>query len=91
VLRGNVLLREKKLDAARDMVQNAIVQDPNLLRGYYSLIDISLARHDYADTVKWLKKAESLGVRFGDLTAVPAFAEFVKSAEYKNWLNTRGK
>jgi hypothetical protein len=91
VLRGNVLLREKKLDAARDMVQNAIVQDPNLLRGYYSLIDISLARHDYADTVKWLKKAESLGVTFGDLTAVPAFAEFVKSAEYKNWLKTRGK
>jgi tetratricopeptide (TPR) repeat protein len=91
VLRGNVLLREKKLDAARDMVQNAIVQDPNLLRGYYSLIDISLARRDYADTVKWLKKAESLGVTFGDLTAVPAFAEFVKSAEYKNWLKTHGK
>jgi tetratricopeptide (TPR) repeat protein len=91
VLRGNVLLREKKLDAARDMVQNAIVQDPNLLRGYYSLIDISLARHDYADTVKWLKKAESQGVTFGDLTAVPAFAEFVKSAEYKNWLKTHGK
>jgi hypothetical protein len=91
VLRGNVLLRERKLDAARDIVQNAIVQDPNLLRGYYSLIDISLARHDYADTVKWLKKAESLGVTFGELTAFPAFAAFVKSAEYKNWLKTHGK
>src|SRR5580704_11900028 len=91
VLRGNVLLREKKLNAARDMVQDAIAQDPNLLRGYYSLIDISLARHDYADAVKWLKKAESLGVTFGDLTVVPAFAEFVKTPEYKNWLKTHGK
>ena len=52
------------------MVQNAIVQDPNLLRGDHRLIDISLARHDYADTVKWLKKAESLGVTFGDLNTL---------------------
>ena len=91
VLRGNVLMREKKLNAARDMVQDAIAQDPNLLRGYYSLIDISLARRDYADTVKWLKKAESLGVTFGDLTTVRAFADFVKTPEYKNWLKTHGK
>jgi predicted Zn-dependent protease len=91
VLRGNVLLREKKLNAARDMVQDAVMEDPNLLRGYYSLIDISLARRDYADTVKWLKKAESLGVTFGDLTTVGAFDEFVKSPEYKNWLKTHGK
>jgi hypothetical protein len=91
VLRGNVLLLEKKLDAARDMVQNAIVQDKNLLRAYYALIDISLARHDYADTVKWLKKAESLGVTFGDLTAVTAFADFVKSPQYKDWMKTHGK
>ncbi|HEV8072160.1 MAG TPA: hypothetical protein VGP76_30870 [Planctomycetaceae bacterium] len=91
VLRGNVLLREKKLNAARDMVQDAVMEDPNLLRGYYSLIDISLARRDYADTVKWLKKAESLGVTFGDLTTAGAFDEFVKSPEYKNWLKTHGK
>jgi hypothetical protein len=91
VLRGNVLLREKKLDAARAIVQEAVVQDKNLLRGYYSLIDISLARREYTDTVKWLKKAESFGVSFGDLTAVSAFAEFVKTPEYKDWLKTHGK
>ncbi len=91
VLRGNVLLQEKKLNAARDMVQDAIVQDPNMLRGYYALIDISLGRHDYADTVKWLKKAESLGVKFSDLTAVTAFAEFVKSPEYQTWQKTHAK
>jgi CubicO group peptidase (beta-lactamase class C family) len=38
------------------MVQNALVTDPNLLRAYYALIDISLAAHNYADTVKWLHK-----------------------------------
>lgn len=91
VLRGNVLLREKKLDAARNMVQDAIAQDPQLLRGYYALIDISLARHDYADTVRWLKKAESMGVSFGDLTVVTAFAEFVKSPEYQAWSKTHSR
>ena len=91
VLRANVLMKEGKLDAARNMAQDAIVQDRNLLRGYYSLLDISLARRDYADTVKWLNKAESLGVTFGDLTALSAFADFVKSPEYKTWLKTRGK
>jgi hypothetical protein len=91
VLRGNVLLRERKLDAARDMAQDAIAQEPNLLRGYYALLDISLARRDYADTVKWLKKAESLGASFGDLTGFTAFADFVKSPEYKSWLKTHAK
>jgi hypothetical protein len=85
VLRGNVLLKERKLDAARDMVQKALDEDPNLLRAYYAMIDISLERKDYADTVKWLKKAESLGVTFGDLTAITAFEQFVKSPEYKAW------
>jgi tetratricopeptide (TPR) repeat protein len=87
VLRGNVLLREHKLDAARDVVQKALTEDPNLLRAYYAMIDISLAQHDYAETVKWLKKAESLGVTFGNLTAISAFDQFVKSPEYKAWKN----
>jgi hypothetical protein len=91
VLRGNVLLRENKLKEAREMVQNALVTDPNLLRAYYALIDISLAAHNYADTVKWLKKAESLGVTFGDLTAVKAFEGFAKSREYKEWLQSHGR
>ncbi len=91
VLRGNVLLRENKLKEASEMVQNALVTDPNLLRAYYALIDISLAAHNYADTVKWLKKAESLHVTFGDLTAVKAFEGFVKSPEYKEWLKSHGR
>jgi tetratricopeptide (TPR) repeat protein len=91
VLRGNVLLRENKLNEARDMVQSAVTKDPNLLRGYYSLIDIALARHDYADTLKWLTKAESQGVTFGNLTGVPAFADFVKSPQYNSWLKTHPK
>ncbi len=91
VLRGNVLLRENKLKEASEMVQGALAKDPSLLRAYYALIDISLAAHNYADTVKWLKKAESLGVTFGDLTAIKAFGDFVKSPEYKDWLKSHSR
>jgi hypothetical protein len=91
VLRANVLLQENKLDAANKMAQDAIAEDPKMVRGYYSLIDISLARHDFADTVKWLKKAESTGVRFGDLAKVSSFKEFVKSPEYTDWAKTHTK
>jgi tetratricopeptide (TPR) repeat protein len=85
VLRGNILLRQHKLDAARDLVQKALNEDPNLLRAYYAMIEISLDQRDYAETVKWLKKAESLGVTFGDLTRVRSFDQFVRSPEYKAW------
>jgi hypothetical protein len=91
ILRANVLEREKKLDAARDLVQSALADEPTLLRGYYAMIDISLARHDPAETLKWMKNAEAQGVKFGDLKAVSAFAEFVKSPQYKTWLKSHGK
>jgi hypothetical protein len=55
------------------------------------MIDISLARHDAADTLKWLKNTEGQGVKFGDLKTVSAFAEFVKSPQYKTWLKSHGK
>jgi tetratricopeptide (TPR) repeat protein len=91
VLRGSILARENKPDAARDLLEKAVAEEPTLLRGYYALIDVSAARHDFADTLKWLKKAESQGVRFGDLKTIPAFAEFVKSPEYKSWLKSRSQ
>jgi hypothetical protein len=91
ILRANVLEREKKFDAARDMVQAALADDPTLLRGYYAMIDISLARHDPVDTLKWLRNTEGQGVKFGDLKTVSAFGEFVKSPQYKTWLKAHGK
>jgi tetratricopeptide (TPR) repeat protein len=85
VLRGSVLAREKKYDAARTTFEKAVAQDPKLLRGYYALIDLSLLQHNFADTLKWLKQAESQGVKFGGMKGSPAFAEFMKSPEYESW------
>jgi hypothetical protein len=91
VLRGNLLAREKKFDEARDLVQKAVADEPTLIRGYYALIEFSLNRRDFAETLKWLKKAESLGVRFGDMKTVSAFSEFVKSPQYQTWLKSHNK
>jgi hypothetical protein len=90
VVRGGVLAREKKFDGARAMFEKAVAQDPQLLRGYYALIDLSLARKSFGDTLKWLKEAESKGVKFGDMRNSPAFSDFVKSPEYKSWAKSHG-
>ncbi|HET6325340.1 MAG TPA: hypothetical protein VFG04_11745 [Planctomycetaceae bacterium] len=91
VLRGSVLEQEKKLDAARAVIEKSVAQEPTLLRGYYALIDLSLERHNYADTVKWLKQAEAKGVKFGDMRNAATFGDFVKSPEYKSWAKSHGR
>jgi hypothetical protein len=90
VLRGSVLAREKKFDAARTTLEKAVAQDPKLLRGYYALIELSLQQHNFADTLKWLKQAESQGIKFGGMKNSAVFAEFVKSPEYESWAKSHG-
>jgi tetratricopeptide (TPR) repeat protein len=91
VLRGSILEREQKLDAARAILEKSVAQEPSLLRGYYALIDLSLERHNYGDTVKWLKQAEAKGVKFGDMRNAATFGDFVKSPEYKSWAKSHGQ
>jgi hypothetical protein len=89
-LRAGVLVRHNKLAAARDMAKKAVDEEPTLLRGYLGLIEISLVSHDFDDTVKWIKKAEDLGVQFGNISNAPAYADFVKSPQGKDWLKSHG-
>jgi len=89
-LRAGVLVKQNKLDAARDMAKKAVVEEPTLLRGYLGLIEISLNRHDFVDTLVWIKKAEGLGIQFGNIPNAPAYADFVKSPQGKEWLKSHG-
>ncbi len=91
VLRGSILDREQKPDAARAVLEKSVAQEPSLLRGYYALIDLSLEHKNYADTVKWLKQAEAKGVKFADMRNSPTFGDFVKSPEYKSWAKSHSK
>jgi hypothetical protein len=38
----------------------------------------------------WIKKAEGLGIQFGNIPNAPAYADFVKSPQGKEWLKSHG-
>jgi predicted Zn-dependent protease len=90
VLRARILLKQDKPEAARKMAEAGIAEEPTLKAAYYFLVDQSLKQRNFAKSAELLSQLESrCNVKFMDLTTVPAYAEFVKSQEYKAWLKSR--
>jgi tetratricopeptide (TPR) repeat protein len=91
VLRANVLQLQQKSDAAGKMAEAAVAEEPTLIQAYYSLVRQSLQKRNFSRTAELLSTVESkFKVKFQDLTTVPAYAEFVKSEQYKTWLKSHG-
>ena len=87
VFRSNVYYIEKKLDKARQCAEKALAEEPTLTHAHFTLITICLDQKDYAKVAALLTILEKdLGVELNDLGEVPAYADFVKSDEYKKWL-----
>jgi tetratricopeptide (TPR) repeat protein len=92
VLRARVLLKQGKQAEAQKMAETAISEEPTLKGAYYFLTDRALQAKDFAKTAELLTTLETkCGVKFKDLTKVPAYREFVKSPEYKAWLKSHHK
>jgi predicted Zn-dependent protease len=90
VIRAEILEQQGKPVAARKMAEAAIVEDPTLQAAYFVLVTQTLNNRDFAKTAELLSTMEAtLNIRFKDLGAVPAYKEFVKSWEYRAWLNSR--
>jgi hypothetical protein len=86
VLRVDLLEKQGKSNAAWKIAEAAVAEEPTLLPAYFSLLELALHRKNFAKIAELLTAMESkLGVKFKDLTTFPAFAEFVKSDEYKAW------
>ncbi|HXY34339.1 MAG TPA: hypothetical protein VEI07_08935 [Planctomycetaceae bacterium] len=91
VLRGNLFVVQGQLDAAWKMDEAAVAEEPTLTPAYFALVAIALQKRDFAKTAELLSDLESkCNVKFKDLTTVPAYAQFVKSDEYKKWLKAHG-
>ncbi len=74
------------------MAEAAAAEEPTLKSAYYFLVDLALKERNFAKTAELLSILESkCHVTFKDLTTVRAYAEFVKSPEYKGWLKSHGK
>jgi hypothetical protein len=91
VLRGNIHYMKGDRDAAIRCLNRAIAAEPTLEDPYWSLVQLSLDEKKFDETARLLSRIEkTLGLKLGDLTDIDAYAEFVKSAEYRKWLG-RGK
>jgi tetratricopeptide (TPR) repeat protein len=92
VLRAAAFLPRNDYAKARELAQKAIEQEPTLASPYWTLVTISLAAKEYAETARVLSLIETkLGIRLADLTKIPEYAGFVKSPEYAGWLKSHAR
>jgi hypothetical protein len=92
VLRAGIHVETAAFDKARAAAAKAVEQEKTLAPAYWMLVTISLEEKKHADTAAWLTRIEKdLGLEIGDLAENELYADFVKSAKYKEWLKGRKK
>jgi hypothetical protein len=79
-----------KHDEAKRLARIAADLEPTLLPAYFELLGISLLQKNHDDTLAMLKEVDrKFELKLNDLTKVPEYAEFVKSPQFKQWLEYR--
>ncbi|MBI2921580.1 MAG: hypothetical protein HYY18_10905 [Planctomycetes bacterium] len=90
VMRARMLFFDGDHDKAKAAARAAIKAEPDLGDGYWLLVEISLKDKAFADTVALLDEIEAtLELEIAGLELIPEYAEFVKSEEYKKWMEGR--
>jgi len=91
-LRAQMLVKAWRFKEARVEADKAIEHEPGLTHGYWGRIDVAVAEANHADTLAYLKKlAENTGHVAGDLRKDLDFAVFIRTPEYREWLEWRAK
>ena len=87
VMKANLCEAQDDLKGAKQYAQKAVDQEPTLLIGHQSLLGYAVALKDHPETLARLQEMDQkFRMTFNDLTKVPAYAEFVKSPQYQEWL-----
>jgi hypothetical protein len=86
-LRANVHLMKKDLAGAEEVARLAAKAEPELIEPWWLLVSISLARKGHAETLRLLLHLErEFDLEFKDLTRAEGYEHFVRSPEYRTWL-----
>lgn len=87
ITRANIREATGDLEGAKTFAKRAVDQEPTLSVAYFSLVGYSLSEKKYDDTLTYLKEMDQkLHLQLKDLSTVPAYAGFVKSPQYQEWL-----
>lgn len=90
VIQGNLQLLADNLLVAKLLYREALEVDPALSYAYDALIIVSLREREFDETARLLREYElKTGVRMGDLQAAPQYEDFLKTREYREWLQSR--
>ncbi len=90
VLRANVYLDAGDVAAARQAANKAIGDEPTLAEGYWALVGIALHEKKFDEVLQLLCDIDKrFSPQFPDMNVLPAFAEFIKSPQYQEWLRSR--
>lgn len=90
VMQANLLVLLKQFPEARKSVESAILAEPDLSEAYAAGLDVSLGDQNFDETVKYLTVLEKqFGYKWKDLREVPVFEEFVKSPQFREWVETQ--
>jgi hypothetical protein len=74
---------------ARACAEKAAKAEPDLGVAWWVIVEACLGQKDFQAVTDTLSKIEEKGMKIGDLEGAPAYAEFVKSEEYRRWREPR--
>jgi hypothetical protein len=87
VIRTNIHLKEGSLDKAEAAATRATEAAPDLETAWWARVNVNLAQKDHAETARLLTLIrDDLEIEIDDLTKYPDYAEFVKSREYREFM-----
>lgn len=90
VLRANLRIAQGDHEAARALAQKAIDAEESLVDAYWTLVAIALAEKNFDETTRLLNLIiQKFNVEIGDLSGNPMYAEYIKSPQYKQWMQSR--
>lgn len=90
VLRANAKLQQQENNEAKKYAKLAIEQEPGAFAGYQALINVSIADKNFDETVRLLEDVQTkFEIEFEDFTQIEEFSDFVKSPQYKKWIELR--
>jgi hypothetical protein len=92
LMRASLSEARGDLSGAAKLAKLAIDREPTILQAYFYLIAITMRQEKYDETLAALKKQDqAFKMVYKDLKTVPAYAGFVKSPQYKEWLQYQAK
>jgi tetratricopeptide (TPR) repeat protein len=90
VLRASSRIVQGDYAAARAFAQKAIDAEELLIDAYWTLVTIALAEKNFDETTRLLNLIiQKFNVEIGDLSGNPPYAEYIKSPQYKQWMQSR--